>query len=75
MMRMCARNLLPVSDDIGHRRVVRIHRLDQGEPAGMGPLHFHRIAAVVLIHRKGGNEDRAVDADLVHPATISSPVT
>ena len=61
-----ARRLLPVGDDIGHRRIVRVDRLDDGEPVGMGPLHFHRIAGVVVVHRKGGDEDRAVDADLVH---------
>src|SRR5262245_2060208 len=32
----------------------------------MGPLHFHRIAGVVAVQGKGGDEDRAVDADLVH---------
>src|SRR5882757_1025191 len=32
----------------------------------MGPLHFHGIAGVVAVHGKGGDEDRAVDADLVH---------
>jgi hypothetical protein len=47
-----AGGLLPVGDDIGHRRIVRIDRLDDGEPAGVGPLHFHRIAGVVAVHRK-----------------------
>ena len=61
-----ARRVLPVSDDIGHRRIVRVDRLDDGEPAGMGPLHVHRVAGVVAVHGKGGDEDRAVDADLVH---------
>ena len=61
-----ARRLLPLRDDVGHARIVRIDRLDDGEPAGMGPLHFHGIAGVVAVHRKGGDEDRAVDADLVH---------
>src|SRR5260221_9741591 len=28
--------------------------------------HHHRIASVVAVHREGGDEDRAVDADLVH---------
>jgi hypothetical protein len=42
-----ARRLLPVSDDIGHRRIVRVDRLDDGEPVGMGPLHLHRVAGVV----------------------------
>jgi len=62
----CARRLLPVGNDIGHRRIVRVHRLHEGEPAGMGPLHLHRIAGVIAVHGKGGDEDRAVDADLVH---------
>src|SRR5262249_16090475 len=31
-----------------------------------GPLHFHSITGVVAVHGKGGDEDRAVDADLVH---------
>jgi hypothetical protein len=58
--------LLPVGDDIGHRRIIRIDRLDECEPAGMSPLHFHRIARVVAVHGKGGDEDRAVNADRVH---------
>ena len=61
-----ARRLLPVGDDVGHRRIVRVDRLDEREPAGMGLLHFHGVAAVVLVHRKRRDEDRAVDADLVH---------
>ena len=32
----------------------------------MGALHLHRVARVVAVQRKGGDEDRAVDADLVH---------
>src|SRR5207247_2149375 len=43
-----------------------VDRLDDREPTGMGPLHFHRITRVVAIHGKGGDEDRAVDPDLVH---------
>ena len=61
-----ARHCLPLGDDIGHRRIVRVDRLDEREPAGMGPLHLHRITGVVLVHGKGGDEDRAIDADLVH---------
>ena len=61
-----ARCPLPVGDDIVHGRIVRVDRLDDREPAGMGALHFHRIARVVAVHGKGGDEDRAVDADLVH---------
>src|SRR5215471_14633052 len=48
------------------RRIVGVDRLNNGEAVGMGPLHFDRIAGVVLIQGKGGDEDRAVDADLVH---------
>src|SRR6516165_986482 len=59
--------ILPVGDDIGHRRIVRVDRLNDGEPVGMGPLlHFQRIVGVVAVHGKGGDEDRAVDADFVH---------
>jgi len=58
--------VLPVDDDIGHRRIVRVDRLNDGEPAGMGPLHFHCIAGVVAVQGKSGDEDRAVDADFVH---------
>jgi hypothetical protein len=32
----------------------------------MSPLHFDGIAGVVAVHGKGGDEDRAVDADRVH---------
>src|SRR5688500_7149639 len=39
-----ARCLLPVGDDTGHLRSIRIDRLDEGEAAGMSPLHLHRIA-------------------------------
>ena len=61
-----ARRPLPRGDDVAHRRIVRIDRLDDREPAGMGPLHFHRIARVVAVQGKRRDEDRAVDADLVH---------
>src|SRR5262249_49399965 len=56
----------PVRDDVGHRRIIGIDRLDDGEATGMSPLHFDRIARVVAVHGKGGDEDRAVDADPVH---------
>ena len=61
-----ARRLLPVGDDVGHRRIVRVDRLDDREAPGCASLHFHRIARVVAVHGKGRDEDRAVDADLVH---------
>src|SRR2546428_12804611 len=40
-------SLLPVRDDIGHGRIIRVDRLDEREPAGMGLLHFDGIAGVV----------------------------
>jgi hypothetical protein len=43
-----------------------VYRLDNGEPAGVSPLHFRGIAGVVAVHGKGGDEDRTVDADFVH---------
>ena len=55
-----------IRDDVGHTGIVGVERLDDGEPAGMGPLHFHGIAGVIAVQRKGRDEDRAVDADLVH---------
>ena len=61
-----ARRLLPVGDDIGHRRIIRVDRFDQGELVGVGPLHRDRIAGVVLVHRDRRDIDRAVDADLIH---------
>src|SRR5262249_31217816 len=61
-----ARCLLPIGDDIAHSWIIWVDRLDDREPTGMGPLHFHRITRVVAVHGKGGDEDRAVDADLVH---------
>jgi hypothetical protein len=61
-----ARCLLPVGDDIAHGWIVWIDWLDDCKLIRMGPLHFHRITRVVAIHRKGRDEDRAVDADLVH---------
>ena len=61
-----ARRLLPFRDDFGHAGIVWVERLDDGEPAGMGPLHLHGIAGIVAVQRKGRDEDRAIDADLVH---------
>ena len=61
-----ARCLLPVGDDIAHGGIVWVDRLDDREPTGIGPLHFHRIIRVVAVHGKGGDKDRAVDADLIH---------
>jgi len=47
MMRMpTARRSLPIADDIGHCRIVRVDRLDDGEPVWMGPLHFHCIPGI-----------------------------
>ena len=61
-----ARRLLPLGDDVGHRGIVRIDRLDDGHAAGMRALHLDRVARVVPVQREGRDEDRAVDADLVH---------
>ena len=33
-------------------RIIGVDRLDDGEPAGMGPLHLHGIAGVVAVHAK-----------------------
>jgi len=60
------RDFLPLRDDITDRRIIRIDRLDQGEAARMGLLHFHRVARVIAIHGEGRDEDRAMNADLVH---------
>src|SRR5262249_23947853 len=61
-----ARCLLPVGDDIAYGWIVGVDRLDDREPTRMGPLHLHRIARVIAVHGKGGDENRAVDADPVH---------
>jgi hypothetical protein len=47
----------------GDRRARDAVAISAPIPAGMGPLHFHRVAGVVLVHGVGGDEDRAVDAD------------
>src|SRR6185295_5955117 len=39
-----AGRLLPVCDCLRYRWVIRVDRLDDGQPAGMRPLHLHRIA-------------------------------
>jgi hypothetical protein len=76
----CARRLLPLGDDIANGWIIRVDRFDDREPIGMRPLHFHRIARVVAVHGEGGDEDRAVDADLVHrrhhlvPRDVIGPV-
>src|SRR5258707_13293833 len=41
---------LPVGDDVGHRRIIRIDRLHDGEPARMRPLDLHGIACGVAVH-------------------------
>src|SRR5262249_16803859 len=61
-----AGRILPVGDHVGHRRIVCVDRLNNGKPAGMGPLHFDRIAGIVAVQGEGGDEDCAVDADFVH---------
>src|SRR5262249_15763767 len=37
-----ARRLLPLRDDVVHRGIVRVDRLDDGEAVGMRPLHLDR---------------------------------
>src|SRR5580698_747698 len=61
-----ARRLLPLGDDVINCRIVRIDRLDDGHPVRMGARHLDRVARVILVHGKSRDEDRAVDADLVH---------
>ena len=71
-----ARCLLPVGDDIGRRRIIRIDRLDEGEAAGMSPLHFHGIARVGAVHMEKAEMKIAPPTPSVSmAATISSPVT
>src|SRR5437879_3407991 len=38
-----ARLLLPVGDYLGNRRIIRVDRLDESEPAVMSPLHLHGL--------------------------------
>jgi hypothetical protein len=54
--------------------ILRIDRLDEGEPAGMGPVHFHRIAGVVPVHGEDGDQDRAVHADPFKVESATSSV-
>src|SRR5262252_8221909 len=51
-----AGRILPVGDHVGHRRIVWVDRLNNGKPAGMGPLHFDRIAGIVAVQGEGGDE-------------------
>ena len=44
-----ARRVFPVGDDIGHPRIIRVDRFDDGEPVRMGSLHLRRVAPVVAI--------------------------
>src|SRR6516162_5230282 len=60
------RYLLPLGNHVGDGWIVRVNRFDDREPIGMGALDFHRITRVVTVHGKGGDEDRAIDAHLVH---------
>ena len=75
-----ARRLLPVGNDIVHALIVRIDRLDDRHAAGMRALHLLGVARVVAVHRKRRDEDRAIDADLVHrrdhlvAGNVSGPV-
>jgi hypothetical protein len=44
MMWTPAQRFLPIGDDIGHRRIGWVDRLNDGEPFGRAPAHFHRTA-------------------------------
>jgi hypothetical protein len=50
---------------------VRVDRLDNRKPVGMGLLHFHRIAAIVAVHRKGEMKIAPSTPTLSIAATIS----
>ena len=56
----------PVGDRLGHPGVVRIDRLDQGEPAGMFGMNGDGVAGIVTVHGKRRHQHCAVDADRVH---------
>jgi hypothetical protein len=56
----------PVRNGIGYRRICRINRLDQREPAGMRLAHRNRVARVIAVHGEWRHQQRAVDADRIH---------
>ena len=57
---------LPFRDDFVDGGIVGIDRLDDREPVRMFQRHFDRVARVIAIQRKRRDEDRAINADLVH---------
>src|SRR5262245_47889439 len=57
---------LPFGKDVIDGWIVRIDPFDDCKTIGMRPLHFHRITCVIAVHGKGGDEDRTVNANLVH---------
>ena len=69
------RRLLPIGDDIGDRRIIRVDMLDDREPVGMGALHFDGIAGVVTVQAKAETKIAPSTPTLSIAATISFPVT
>ena len=61
-----ARRFLPLRDHVGYRGIVDVQRLHDREAIRMRLLRFHCIARVVAVHRESRDQDRAVDAELVH---------
>ena len=56
----------PLGDDLGHRRIGRVHRLDEPEPSGMPGVDLDRVARIEAVHGVGGDQQGPVDADRVH---------
>jgi hypothetical protein len=61
-----SRLLPPFGDDLADRRIRGVDGLDDCEAPRVLALHLERIARVVLVERKGRDENRPVDADPVH---------
>jgi hypothetical protein len=60
-----ARRLLPVGDDVGHLRIIRIDRLHDGEPAGTTLARWAGSSSEARGAREGNGVHAEAVADLV----------
>ena len=60
---------------IRHRGIVRVDRLDEPEPPGMGRMHLHRIAGIVAVQAERRHKRAPSTPTASIASTIASPVT
>jgi len=62
----CSLRFGPVRQDVIHRGIGGIDRLQDAKPLRILGIDLERVARIVAVKVEGGDDDRGIDADRVH---------